>query len=241
MSNLIKNSINLGVKIIFFLAFIVLVSPISASAEGGRNTTFGEPHVFESGYTYEAPTPTNNPKPVIYSLNPKSGDQSLNPKSITITGRGFVPSSVVRINGSNRPTTFIDSTHLLVEARGADMFNRDGGFYITVANGAPGGGFSNSKFFSIQNVSVAPTQSQENQSQNSNSYSNTVDNNYNSRTETETFSDLTSNAIYGGNTFLPSGAVQWTLFAIIILLLVMFARKFFGGEERYLAVPLKHD
>jgi hypothetical protein len=54
-------------------------------------------------------------------------------------------------------------------------------------------------------------------------------------------SDLAANAVYGSNSFLPSGIIQWVLFAIFILLLVILVRKIFGAEEKYQATPLKHQ
>ncbi|MDP2593230.1 MAG: IPT/TIG domain-containing protein [bacterium] len=231
MSKLIKNSINIALIMLIILALGLLLLPAPASAEGGYNTTYGEPYVFTPNSGPVETEQAYNPKPIIYSLSPKSGDQSPNARTITINGSGFIPSSIARINGTNRSTTFIDSTHLLLNVNGADMYQRDGGFYVTVYNGAPGGGFSNSKFFTVKNVIVNPAQVNQD-----------PQNNYNGMPgEPEDFSNLTSNVIYGGNTFLPSGAVQWVLFAIIILLLVMLARKLFGGEEAYHATPLKHD
>ena len=62
-----------------------------------------------------------------------------------------------------------------------------------------------------------------------------------STTDTNTNSDLASNAIFGANGFLPSGLVQWILFAIFILLVVILARKVFGAQKRYEEAPLKHE
>lgn len=52
---------------------------------------------------------------------------------------------------------------------------------------------------------------------------------------------LASNAIFGSNSFLPSGLVQWVIFAIIILLIVILTRKVFGMKEGYSKSPMKHD
>ena len=239
MRKINKKSINFSFKILTILAFSLLVIPAQASADYGSNYYFGSPHRFENdGGGYVDRIIIDNPKPVIYSISPKSADKSMGGKTITVNGKGFIPSSMAKINGANRSTTFIDSGHLLVQVNGTDMYRTDGGFYVTVWNGAPAGGFSNAEFFTVNNVAL----SNAGQNTDTNFYSSTVDNNYyNTNTENETFSGLTGNAVYGSNTFLPSGAIQWLFFAIIILLLVVLARKFFGGEDRYLAVPLKHD
>ena len=52
------------------------------------------------------------------------------------------------------------------------------------------------------------------------------------------YSNLAANALYGSSSFLPSGLIQWLFFAIIILLIVIFARKIFS--PKYFEGPLKH-
>ena len=54
------------------------------------------------------------------------------------------------------------------------------------------------------------------------------------------YSDLAASAILGTNSFMPSGLVQWILFAIFILLVVILVRRVTGKEEQYHAEPLKH-
>jgi hypothetical protein len=56
-----------------------------------------------------------------------------------------------------------------------------------------------------------------------------------------TGSDLASNAIFGTAGFLPSGLIQWILFAIFILLIIILIRKVSGAKEKYQTEPLKHD
>jgi hypothetical protein len=225
--NSIKNGKTLAFKLLAISAFMLLIIPFQVSADYGRNITFGDPNYRGPDSNVSDYTEVVNPKPVIYSISPKSADSGLNALTITITGKNFIPSSVARINGSNRPTNFIDSTHLLMQADGRDMYRTDGGFYVTVFNPAPGGGFSNAEFFKVNAVAIP------NGSQN--------DTSFYPNPQTENFSSLTSNAIYGSNSFMPSGIVQWVLFAIIILLLVILARKLFGGEDHYMEAPMKHD
>jgi hypothetical protein len=57
---------------------------------------------------------------------------------------------------------------------------------------------------------------------------------------TTTNKSLAASVILGENTFLPSGVLQWILLAILILIIVILARRIFGGTQRYLQVPLKH-
>ena len=60
-------------------------------------------------------------------------------------------------------------------------------------------------------------------------------------TNTNSVSGLAANAVYGSNSFLPSGLVQWVLFAIFILLIVIMVRIIFGAKSKYLSTPLKHE
>jgi|GEM_PF-3300523 len=61
------------------------------------------------------------------------------------------------------------------------------------------------------------------------------------KTTTSTASNLAANAIFGSNSFMPSGIIQWVLFAILILLVVILVRKIYGADQAYNAAPLKHD
>ncbi len=58
--------------------------------------------------------------------------------TLTANGAGFVPGSIVRFNGSSRPTTFLSSTQLNAALSAADVAS-GGPFAITVINPAPSG------------------------------------------------------------------------------------------------------
>jgi len=53
-------------------------------------------------------------------------------------------------------------------------------------------------------------------------------------------SGLAASVIYGANSFLPSGLIQWILFGIFILLLIILGRRTLGAREKYLAIPMKY-
>lgn len=53
--------------------------------------------------------------------------------------------------------------------------------------------------------------------------------------------ELAANAIFGANTFTPSGIIQWILFAILVLVSVILVRKIYGADQKYHAAPMKHD
>jgi hypothetical protein len=52
---------------------------------------------------------------------------------------------------------------------------------------------------------------------------------------------VAANAVYGSSGFLPSGLIQWILFAIFVLLIVILSRRIFGAKEKYQTAPLKHE
>jgi hypothetical protein len=179
----------------------------------------------------------NNPTPIISSIEPNSINGINNKVTITVTGSGFIPSSIVRKNNSNRTTTFIDSNNLIVDIYANDMYNQES-FFLTVFNGEPGGGYSNASTFTIKNNIINATTTTNNQTTTS---ENTDTNNTVTNNDTnENFSNLTANALLGSNSFMPSGLAQW-IFLIIIILAIIFLWRYVYAEEEYLAEPMKHS
>src|SRR5688500_16496662 len=86
--------------------------------------------------------PQNNPTPGLTSLSPGVADQG-RPTSFTLTvnGNDFVQSSVVRVNGTARPTQYVNSTQVQATLPSSD-FVLFGPLQITVYNPPPGGGTS---------------------------------------------------------------------------------------------------
>jgi hypothetical protein len=209
-----KNKVVLCLKILSILAFSLLLMP---------SKTFATP-----GYV-------DNPTPYIASISPNSSNVNATNIVIAITGNGFIPSSIARVNGSDRVTTFIDYSHILIKLNSNDTYNTDG-FYINVFNGFPGGGYSNAEYFTINRV--VPVANTDNTYSNTTQTENTT--NSDSNNTDGNASNLASAAILGSTGFLPSGLIQWVLFAIIILLIVIFVRRIFGARKKYEDTPLKH-
>lgn len=233
MSNIMKNFILLSLPVLVISAIGVSFAPATAAAEGGRNYIFTTPGNPAPDPVTEEPMIVYNPEPAIRAIAPKSAARGEGMVNITVTGRGFIPSSVARINGTNRPTTFVDGSHLLVQINTNEPYTTENGFYVSVANGEPGGGFSNAVFFALKGdmLPLSP----------GNAYPNT----YNPGAMNQSGygangQGLASSVILGGASFLPSGLIQWVLTAIILLFIVILVRKIFGGRERYDTTPLKH-
>lgn len=208
---------------------------------------------YVSGYTPPAPVQEEKTvkqvvAPAITDISPDEVKAGAGARTVTITGRGFTPSSVAKVNGANRYTTFIDDSHLLAQATAYDFYRTDGGFYVAVWNA--NGDYSNAAFVKVAGTAPAPAnQSNNNPNQNQNygngGYDNTPINYYpgtieNVETDPETNSSLASSVILGGNTFLPTGIVQWVLVAIFIVFIIVLGRKVFRAREHYDSAPLKH-
>ena len=83
----------------------------------------------------------DNPAPAISSVSPTvelTGTTSL---VVNVTGTGFVPATVINVNGSARATTFTSSTQVSLTLTAADVAAA-GDLSLTAVNSAPGGGTS---------------------------------------------------------------------------------------------------
>lgn len=102
-----------------------------------------------------------NPVPTINLLSPScapQGEQVLNPfvnGQLLVDGQNFVTTSVVRWNGSDRPTTFSSSGQLTAQISTSDIAAA-GTAAVTVFNPAPGGGSSNTATLTITSGGVSP-------------------------------------------------------------------------------------
>ena len=89
-----------------------------------------------------------NPVPRIDGIDPQRALVGSPGITIEVTGESFLGSSVVRWDGSDRATTFIDGGRLAVEIPASDL-NERGTFPVTVFNPSPGGGASGSIDFDV--------------------------------------------------------------------------------------------
>jgi len=213
--------LGLGILAVFTLALTVAPFKVNAEYEPG----------YDDGYDHFL-APSQNPVPFLYSISPKSVDASAGSATITITGHGFTPNSVARLNGADKPTTFIDRDHLLIHLSGNDLVSATDGYYINVFN--PGRGAYSSAVSLKVTGSPLPIAN------------NSSNGNYSGSTNTQNSggntngSSLAGAAIFGAKGVFPSGLVQWVLFAIVILLIVILVRRISGAADRYHNEPLKH-
>ena len=102
-----------------------------------------------------------NPVPTINSLYPScapAGEQFVDSvdNQLVVVGLNFVAGSVVRWNGSDRPTTSNGSINGLTAQISASDIAAAGTAAVTVFNSEPGGGSSNSLTFTITTGAVDP-------------------------------------------------------------------------------------
>lgn len=86
-------------------------------------------------------SPQNNPVPSVATLSPSSTAAGGADFTLSVTGTGFVPTSVVKWDGADLATTFVDSTELTAIVPAAGISGA-GSHAIRVFNPAPGGGSS---------------------------------------------------------------------------------------------------
>jgi len=245
--NLIKK-VFFGLGIITFSAF-ALSLPTVADA---RVFTYYQPAPFtdtgSSNYSQNpySQNPVNNPVPYITSITPDKVTAQNQIIKITINGNGFIPSSTVRYDNTPRTVTYISPTRLIVQLNEADIAT-SGRRYLTVVNDQPGGGFSNPVPFMVNTPATLSTSvNYSNGSYGATALTGYESSSYNSQTNYDTsstqtsYKTLTSNAIFGTRSFLPNGLFQWIIFVILLLAIFFVWRRFFGGEAKYHATPLKH-
>ncbi|MEI6682905.1 MAG: IPT/TIG domain-containing protein, partial [Bacteroidota bacterium] len=100
--------------------------------------------------------PLSNPVPAITSISPTTkcaGDAGF---TLTVNGSNFIASSVVRIGGSDRTTTFVNSGQLTATINASDIAS-SGTPAITVFNPTPGGGTSGSSTLTVNPVITGNT------------------------------------------------------------------------------------
>ena len=105
-------------------------------------------------------TPVNlevdNPAPAISSVSPASEPTGTTSPNITVTGTGFVPTTIMNVNGAARTTTFNSSTQVSVALNAVDV-STAGSLSLTAVNSKPGGGTSATATVAIVAPNPVPT------------------------------------------------------------------------------------
>jgi hypothetical protein len=86
--------------------------------------------------------PVVNPVPAITTLNPSSIVAGSAGFTLTVTGTGLVPGSVVHVNGAARTTAYGSATQVTAAIPATDVAMQGSNPAITMVNPTPGGGTS---------------------------------------------------------------------------------------------------
>ncbi|HRJ32020.1 MAG TPA: matrixin family metalloprotease [Fimbriimonadaceae bacterium] len=89
--------------------------------------------------------------PTINSISPTSTTAGSPSLSLVVNGGGFYPQSIIRWNGQNRPTTFVNSSRLETVIHATEIA-APGTAEVTVFNPTPGGGTSLPRTFTMNNA-----------------------------------------------------------------------------------------
>jgi hypothetical protein len=96
----------------------------------------------------------DNPVPTLSSLSTTNVTGGGADFTLTALGASFVPSSVVRWNGSDRTTTYVSSSELQAAIPGTDLA-AGGDVQVTVFNPAPAGGLTSALMLHISSFTAA--------------------------------------------------------------------------------------
>jgi hypothetical protein len=130
-------------KDLFFLP-LVLWLLAGCSGGGGSNGGGGSPQ-----------TP-QNPVPTVSGLTPNSATAGSAALTVTASGSGFIPASIIEWNGAALGTTHVSSTSLTAQVPASDLSSA-GTATVAVQNPAPGGGLSSPVNFTIASPTPSVT------------------------------------------------------------------------------------
>jgi trimeric autotransporter adhesin len=99
----------------------------------------------------------DNPAPTITFVSPTSELTGAATTAIAVTGTGFMPATVINVNGVARTTTFGNSTQISVAITAADVAAA-GSLSLTAVNPTPGGGTSAAISLPVNNPTVGSIQ-----------------------------------------------------------------------------------
>ncbi len=103
----------------------------------------------------------DNPAPSIQSFTPAGFAVGASSTTVSIVGTGFVPTTVINVNGSSRSTTFVSSTQVNTILTVADLSTASA-LNLSAVNSSPGGGTSAAASLPVNNpaptiVAINPT------------------------------------------------------------------------------------
>jgi hypothetical protein len=129
-----------------------VTATVSASqiASGGNLSVIALNGTQSSGSGPAVNLEVTNPVPAITQVSPASVSASATNPTISVTGTGFVPTTVINVNGSARTTVFVSGTQVNTTLTAADLA-APGSLTLTAVNPTPGGGTSTAATVAVNN------------------------------------------------------------------------------------------
>lgn len=258
------NQISFGLIVLGVALFgIILFSlPTSASAyyTKGYYTITESDTINTTNNNNPGNTYNENANPILTRISPSTVVRYTN-KQIDVYGDYFTPNSIVKVNGANKPTSFVNQNHLIAYLSSNDSANL-GDQVITVMNSKTGAQ-SNARLLKVVNATTTTAKKSTTVKKATLVRANTntatvgpdqvviiadrgteiyyLDQSVNTDevydTENRT---LTANSFFSTNGFMPTNFLQWIVLFILVLLCVYLWRKIYVTDaERN--KPLKHD
>ncbi|MCX6753082.1 MAG: hypothetical protein NTW62_01885 [Candidatus Nomurabacteria bacterium] len=245
MTNILNKTIKYNTVILLSVLALIVFSfaPAKVNA-GGPGYYLGNPTSVDNNNN------TNNyynvATPIIYSITPNSVSDSTNANEvINITGANFNPGSVARLDGSNRPTKYINTTHLSMALYPSDVAT-SGSHVVTVYN-QDTGHVSNGVYLNITKTTttVAPSTVGDYPPATTNTPAKATPAKTTTAKKALTASAINSTDCNGltanafGSGFMPTTFIQWLLLIILVLIAIFLARKLYMGDTKKEPVALK--
>lgn len=133
-----------------FLAIGACSSDDSSTAKGDGGTPLQDPPTRPITSTATPPDPDQAAAPTLAKMDPTSAALGSVGTTIILTGTGFIPRSVVNVDGTALDTTFESDTSLAATIP-AEKLAALADLKITVTTPAPGGGTTAPLTFSVEN------------------------------------------------------------------------------------------
>lgn len=127
----------------------------SNAGTGARNISVTVGSQTSNPLPFTVTPQAGNPVPAISSINPPSVQEDGPGFTLDIFGTGFIASSAVKLDGSDRATTFLNTSQLQAQVLSSDI-TTPGNRNITVSNPGPGGGTSDPWTLTITPIGTNP-------------------------------------------------------------------------------------
>ncbi len=131
--------------------------PASQLAAGGNLPIIAVNGSLSSASGTPVSLEVDNPSPALTLLSPATAQVGVTPASIAASGTGFVPTTVIDVNGTARTTVFISATQVNFVPSAADL-SATASLAVTAVNPAPGGGTSSPATLIVNNPTVGNLQ-----------------------------------------------------------------------------------